>query len=160
MSCKTWLKPSELYIIFCFKWHLSNFLSVLHGVSVLCSRHNFSEQIAKIIRLLTVTEFALSTMAVVCCVLLCSVYSFLGEFLTNLPLHAQHTSHILLRRIWTESRHVFQKNSLKSPIFLVSKGRFKWKPPWAVLLSLSLLSAYKDCLVLFSNFYSWSLHLR
>ena len=28
---------------------------------------------------------------------ICSVCSFLGEFLTNLPLHAQYTSHILLR---------------------------------------------------------------
>ena len=35
--------------------YLSNFLSVLQRVLVLCTWHNYSEQIAKIIRLLTVT---------------------------------------------------------------------------------------------------------
>ena len=138
---------------FCIKRYLSNFLSVLQSVVVFRSRHN-KEQIAKIIRLLILTELTLSKIAVVCFVPLCSVCCFLNEFLTYLLLHAQCTSHILLRRIWlwTESRHVFPKNNLKSPIFWVSKEWLKWKPLWTVLLSLSLLSAYKDCLVLLRNF--------
>ena len=47
------------------------------------------------LRLLIVTELSLSNMVVVCCVLRCSVCSFLNKFLTNLPLHSQNVSHIL-----------------------------------------------------------------
>lgn len=46
-----------------------------------------------------VTELLLSKMAVVCCVLLRFVRSFLYEFLTNLPLSAPYTHHNLLRNI-------------------------------------------------------------
>ena len=144
---------------FCIKRHLSNFLSVLQSVVVFRSRHNPSEQISKIIRLLILTELTLSKMAVLFCTVVFSV-SF-PQRISHLPSSScsMHLTH-LLRRIWlwTESRHVFQKNNLKSPIFWVSKEGLKWKPLWTVLLSLSLLSAYKDCLVLFSNFESWSLH--
>ena len=38
-------------------------------------------------------------MAVVCCVLLCSVCSSLHTILTNLPLHKSYTAHILPRKI-------------------------------------------------------------
>ena len=63
-----------------------------------------------------VTELTFSKMAVVWCVLLCSLRTFLYEFFTNLPLHV------------------------------------KWKWMRTVLLPLSLLSAFKDCLELHSEF--------
>ena len=79
--------------------YLSNFLSVLCRVLVLHTWPKNSEWIAKIIRLPIVTELTLSKMVVVCCVLLCSVCSFLHQFLTNLPFHAQYTSHFIVKDI-------------------------------------------------------------